>query len=153
MIAKVKVRQVDTPEQNRALGVVCGRYLPAADELATGVILLTSDNTLLPAVLLEDPLKKFENNPTLLNDEQYESAPIQLGRKNLLTYASELFRLRLASSKKRKSRRGRDLFDIRGYISKVQKRKRLITVRVYRNEAANVKQIKAKTRFSLLGRS
>ncbi len=90
MIAKVKVRQVDTPEQNRALGVVCGRYLPAADELATGVILLTSDNTLLPAVLLEDPLKKFENNPTLLNDEQYESAPIQLGRKNLLTYASRV---------------------------------------------------------------
>ncbi len=30
MIAKVKVRQADNPQQNRALGVVCGRYLPAA---------------------------------------------------------------------------------------------------------------------------
>ena len=63
MIAKVKVRQADNPQQNRALGVVCGRYLPAADDLATGAILLSTDKTLLPVVLLEDPLKKFDKNP------------------------------------------------------------------------------------------
>ena len=30
LIAQVKVRQADNPQPNRALGVVCGRYLPAA---------------------------------------------------------------------------------------------------------------------------
>ncbi len=103
-------------------------------ELATGVILLTSDKTLLPAVLLEEPLKKFDKNPALLNDEQYFLAYPSWDKESP-HLRLELFRLRLASNKKRKSRRGRDLFDIRGYVTKVQKRKRLITVRVYRNEA------------------
>jgi hypothetical protein len=68
------------PMQYRAIGLVRGRYMPTAEQLTMGTLVTSSDETVLPAVLLGRVISLVKNHLDLQHDHLWVVYP-RIGHK------------------------------------------------------------------------